>query len=296
MREIRKLFPYCSQKKIGKKPCFYSKIALCNPCPNQIEKITDIRLKERLKNNYRKNIIQIIRVLNGDVNLVLRDLYRKLKKLSRQKDSYEEALVLRNQINRFESSIHNSLSDYEKKPSDPKYAIKQLLHLLNPFFPNFQKLRRIECYDISDLSKEFTAASMVVMTDGIIDKSEYKRFKIKNLQAKSDFEMLEEVLRRRFNNQFPKPDLIVVDGGKPQVRTVYKILIDLSNSIPVIGIAKHPDRLIVGTNIFPMIRPSLHNEGFNLVRIIRDESHRFAKKYHLHLRNVKLNPTLNKLL
>jgi excinuclease ABC subunit C len=135
--------------------------------------------------------------------------------------------------------------------------------------------------------KESTA-SMVVFTNGLSDKKEYKRFKIKNPQAESDFEMMDEVIRRRLKNNWPLPDLFVVDGGKPQVRTVLKVFHETNTTIPLIGIAKRPDRIIIGEGDLLSVRPQLDHPGFKLIQSLRDESHRFAKKYHVYLRNKKM--------
>ena len=130
---------------------------------------------------------------------------------------------------------------------------------------------------------------MVVFTDGVINKQEYRRFKIKNTEIQSDFDAMDEVFRRRFRQSWQSPDLIVVDGGRPQVKRVLEVLEDIQINIPLIGIAKHPDRLVVGVEGMPVIKPPVHNLGFNMIRAIRDESHRFAKKYHVLLRNKSLN-------
>ena len=78
---------------------------------------------------------------------------------------------------------------------------------------------------------------------------------------------------------------MVIDGGAPQVREIVYLIKSLKKDIPVIGIAKNPDRLVIGVNNFPVMKPSLFSKGFNLIRSIRDESHRFARKYHLFLRD-----------
>jgi excinuclease UvrABC nuclease subunit len=95
----------------------------------------------------------------------------------------------------------------------------------------------------------------------------------------------------------------VIDGGKPQVRAVKEVLnaeyLMLSNSkkldlstqnlafctVPIIGLAKNPDRIVVGVDGLPTIRPQRHNLGYRLLQHMRDEAHRFAKKYHTYLRN-----------
>ncbi len=129
---------------------------------------------------------------------------------------------------------------------------------------------------------------MVVMTRGMIDKSQYRKFKISKGQRKSDFHMLDEALRRRFRNSWTEPELIVVDGGKPQVRIAQRAAINAKKTIPIIGLAKNPDRIVIGSLDLPTLRLSRDNAALNTLSLLRDESHRFAKKYHLYLRSTKL--------
>ncbi len=282
LREIRKLVPFCTQAKLSNKPCFYSKIGLCNPCPNEI----DAGKGEELKKEYRRNIKTVIRILGGNINGVLRDFYKKLKLLSKEK-KYEEAITFRNKILRFEELLYSrSLpNDTGNQYNQSGKNLSSLLSLLQTYFPELTSLNRIECYDVSNFSGGNATASMVVLKDGLIQKPEYRHFKIKNKKLRSDLEMLNEILTRRFKNDWNLPNLIVVDGGKPQVRIALKILHSLQLKIPAVGIAKNPDRLIIGTDKLPTIRLLTTDRGFNIIRLIRDESHRFARKYHLFLRN-----------
>lgn len=291
LKEIRKIFPFCTQKQLSKKRCFYSKINLCRPCPNVIDQTKDPEEKTKLKREYRNNIRQIIKIFEGKTDIVLKNLYKELKLLTRE-ERYEEALALRNKVYRFEHLIHDrifSSGHISEEYNQSEVRTKNLLTILNHFFPNLEKLNRIECYDISNLSQKEATASMVVFTDGLSDKSQYRKFKIKDLKLQSDFDMLEEVIKRRFNHDWERPDLLVVDGGRPQVRRVSQVLRTLTIEIPLIGIAKHPDRFVINVDNFPIVRPPVHSLGFGMIRAIRDESHRFAKKYHLLLRNKKLN-------
>jgi excinuclease ABC subunit C len=99
--------------------------------------------------------------------------------------------------------------------------------------------------------------------------------------------MLEEVLTRRFHNKWTIPDLIVIDGGTPQLVSALKMFRKSKINIPLIGITKKPNRIIVGSYGFPNLKFKLNDPAFNLLILLRDESHRFAKKYHLQLRNSK---------
>lgn len=285
LKELRRIFPFCMQEKIGKRACFYSKIRLCDPCPSDIVKVDSEQRRNELKSIYLKNIKSIMKILNGNTKLILDDLYKELKKLAKEQ-RYEEAVVVRNKIMMFEGLLHRKLFspdaiiNYNRASESVQILIKYLRH----YFPDLNELRRIECFDVSNFNHKEATASLVVYSDGLIDRSQYRRFRIRNLLLKSDFEMMEEVLIRRFKRNWQKPDLLVVDGGKPQVRIAQQVFSKLNISIPLVGIAKHPDRLVIAVQDLPTVRPPIHNLGFSLIRAIRDESHRFAKKYHVLLR------------
>ncbi len=297
LKTVRKMFPFCTQKRMSKKPCFYSKISLCDPCPNYISSLNDKNLKKQLKKLYRHNIRKIKDILNGKIELALKDEYKLLKQLSKHK-RYEEALKLRNKIQHFEKMLYQTqfTSDIFDLPAGRRVhfnhsseSLSQLRQLLSKFYPSIKSLERIECYDVSNLYLQQATASMVVFSLGMPDKSQYRKFKIKNKKALSDFDMLEEVFLRRFKHNWNNPDLIIVDGGTPQVLKVKQVLLELKKPIPIMGIAKHPDRLIINLpKQLKTIRPSINDLGFNLIRAIRDESHRFARKYHLFLRDKRI--------
>lgn len=269
LREIRKIIPFCSQKKLSKKACFYSKIGLCHPCPNNIERAG----KEVLYRQYRSNIRKVISILKGKTNLVSIFLEKELKTAIKE-EKYEEGLRLRNKIYLFKNLI-----------SERSFADVDGLEIKE--YP--PALRRIECYDVSNLFGREATASMVVFTNGLPDKKEYKRFRIKTVKEISDTKMLSEVLKRRFTKKdWPLPDVIVIDGGKPQLRTAIKILNDFKINLPLLGLAKDPDRIVTINKGFKNLYFKENSPFFNLLKRIRDESHRFAKKYHLLLRKKKM--------
>jgi len=288
LKSIRRIFPYCSQKKITSQSCFYSKINLCNPCPNEINRITNYALRIKLRGIYKKNIKEIIKTLEGKTKLVLKDLSKGLNKLIKE-ERYEEALILRNKLNNFNYLINNrSFSHEEGQYNRSEKMINDLKNLLSKYI-DISDIHRIEAYDMSDLSQKQATGSMVVFIDGQSDKSQYKKFKIKDSKSISDTKRFEEVLVRRFKNNWEKPDLIIVDGGRPQVFTTKKILSGLKINIPFIGIAKNPDRLVIFKEKKLKTLRLLNNSlGFILIKLIRDESHRFARKYHLFLREGKM--------
>jgi len=282
---IRKIVPYCSQKKITSRACFYSKIDLCNPCPNKIYSTTDELEKKLLKKEYRNNIRKVVEILKGKTEKLFDSMNRELKEAIK-KENYEKGIELRNRLYTLEYlTKYRSFSRYSENDfNTSQSSLSKLENLLSLHFSVINDLKRIECYDISNLSQKQATGSMVVLTDGLIDKGQYRKFKIKNMSLQSDFDMLEEVVKRRFHNPWPHPSLIVIDGGRPQIRRVIKVLKALDINIPVMGIAKHPDRLILGLKKFLTLKLPTHDLALRLIQMIRDESHRFARKYHLLLR------------
>lgn len=283
INDIRKIIPFCTEKRLSKNPCFYSKIGLCSPCPNFIEK-QEKEIKDKLKKIYQNNIKKITLILKGKVKKILKSFYQQLKNLIK-KENYEEAIIIRNKIFRLEKLIGQSQFNFNQSLiKDNQKDLNLLIEELKKYFPEIKKLSRIECYDISNLGEDIQTASMVVMTNGEIDKKEYRKFKIKE-KITSDFQRINHVLLRRFNHSWSEPDLIIIDGGLPQVKIVLEVLKKIKKNIPVLGIAKNPDRLVIFKNNKKQViyYPQTHR-GFNLIRLLRDESHRFAKKYLFYLR------------
>ena len=151
---------------------------------------------------------------------------------------------------------------------------------------------RIECFDISTIHGKFTVASMVVFTNGHADKSQYRRFKIRaELEEANDFVSMSEVLGRRYapermaDERFgSRPDLLVVDGGKPQLTAAMNQLEALGLDIPVCGLAKADEEVFVPWDDTPVVLPT-GSASLYLIKQVRDESHRFAITFHRELRD-----------
>lgn len=151
---------------------------------------------------------------------------------------------------------------------------------------------RIECFDISTLHGNFTVASMVVFTNGKADKSQYRRFKIRaELDEANDFVSMTEVLGRRYSPECmaderfgSRPDLLVVDGGKPQLTAAINQLNELGLDIPVCGLAKSDEEVFVPWDDTPIVLPT-GSASLYLIKQVRDESHRFAITFHRELRD-----------
>ncbi len=164
-----------------------------------------------------------------------------------------------------------------------------------PEFP-----RRIECYDISNFQGYESVGSQVVYFDGQPSKEDYRKYKIKTVQGPNDFESMKEVLSRRFaHKELPDPQLIVVDGGKGQLKMACEALADVGRSdIPVVGIAKSRtessfEKADVAATQERFYLPGRQNpvifrentEAFRILVSLRDEAHRFAIEFHRKLRD-----------
>ncbi|WP_221361175.1 excinuclease ABC subunit UvrC [Streptomyces beigongshangae] len=165
---------------------------------------------------------------------------------------------------------------------------------------------RIECYDISHLQGDDVVASMVVFEDGLSRKSEYRRFQIKGFEGQDDVRSMHEVITRRFRRYLgekektgewadgeaalteedgrPKrfaypPQLVVVDGGRPQVAAAQRALDELGiDDIAVCGLAKRLEEVWLPGDDDPVVLPRT-SEGLYLLQRVRDEAHRFAITY-----------------
>jgi len=162
---------------------------------------------------------------------------------------------------------------------------------------------RIECYDMSHLQGTDYVGSMVVLEDAVPRKSEYRRFKIRDVGGNDDFAAMEEVLYRRFRNLLAEreapgeapgkfaypPQLVVVDGGKGQLGVAVRVLetLGLSDEIPVAALAKQFEEVFVPGRSTPIELPR-GSEALYLLQRIRDESHRFAVNYHRVLRKKRM--------
>jgi excinuclease ABC subunit C len=167
-------------------------------------------------------------------------------------------------------------------------ALKELqerLHL--PRLPN-----RVECYDISNIRGTSAVGSMVVFENGRPKPSYYRRFKIKTVEGIDDYAMMQEVLKRRFkrvkvedaSSWAVMPDLVLIDGGRGHLTSVQEVMQELEvDSIPLAAIAKENEEIFLPDAVEPLVLPR-DSQALYLLQRIRDEAHRFALSYHLHVR------------
>ncbi len=153
--------------------------------------------------------------------------------------------------------------------------------------------RRIECYDISHISGTNKVASMVVFVNGIAEKKEYRKFKIKTVEGNDDFASLKETLSRRLQRYKDqngesfkeKPDLLVIDGGKGQLSSCYEILrsFNLEKEIDIISLAKKLEEVYTVHSNLPIVL-KYGSAELKLLQRVRDEAHRFAITFHRQIR------------
>lgn len=170
--------------------------------------------------------------------------------------------------------------------------------------------KRIECYDISNISGKHAVGSMVVLQDGEPDKSSYRRFRIKTVFESDDYAMMYEVLSRRFAHNENLPDLVVVDGGKGQLNVALSVFKDLKVKLDVVGLAKEERTIISSSGVIqkkdrksedrvylPRRKDAIYlsawPQALRMLKLVRDEAHRFALSYH-HL--LKQNDDLRSIL
>lgn len=151
---------------------------------------------------------------------------------------------------------------------------------------------RIECYDISTLHGTHSVGSMVTFVNGKPQKDGYRRFKVRlGFDEANDVAMMREVLMRRFgpgradDARFGElPNLIIIDGGKPQLNAALSALDEVGVAIPIAGIAKREEELWLPWSNQPVVLPT-GSESLHLIKQVRDEAHRFAIEYHRLLRS-----------
>jgi len=267
---IRRNFAYRSCRNLPKKSCIYYRINLCPaPC------VGNIGAKE-----YRRVIDNIILILEGRNDLLI----RKLTKLMQDDVSamdFEAAASRRDQIIVLsEMSAAQGSSNRRSELEDLKCRL------------GLDSLPvRIEGFDISNLSGSHAVGSMVSFLKGNPDKNNYRRFRIKSFKGIDDYRMLAEVVARRYSRiireKMALPDLLFIDGGKAHLLTVAGVLKELNIFIPLVSLAKEKENIYSSQKLsgisFPKDSPAM-----NLIRLIRDEAHRFALSYHRLLRQKAL--------
>jgi len=270
LKVMRKIFGFRSCETMPKRPCLYYRLKLCpGPCADKISAV-----------KYR-GIIKNIRLFLDSKYAELIDKFSFEMKEASQAHRFEEAAMIRDRINAL-SAIGRTKPHFSS--ADQTQDLKNLLGL--------KKMPlRIEGFDISNISGKEATGSMVSFYKGAPDKANYRRFRIKTVNAIDDYAMIREVVKRRYSRLAREgllmPDLILIDGGRQHLFACEKELNKLGLDLPVMSIEKQGEKLYIKGRAGP-IKTSNDTAALNLIRRVRDEAHRFARKYHHYLHKKKI--------
>ncbi len=287
LRAVRPAFRWCDQAgrdtHTAGRPCFYYHLRLCSGACVGGDTVR----------SYRARMRRLGKFLRGQSEDVQKQLQKQIRDAARDQ-RFEEAQTYKEEL---EAINHLLQPTYHLKPDlqlvlssqrGTEAALKQLTNVLSPYLPTVaaSKLRRVEAYDVSNFSGKYASVSMVVLTHGSPDPKNYRLFNIRRKDTPDDYAMMAEALERRQRHpEWGVPDLVVIDGGRGQVSAVKNVW---NWPVPVIGLAKRPDRLVIPTEDgeYTFLPVDTLQDGGKLLQQARDEAHRFAKKQvHRRLKN-----------
>jgi excinuclease ABC subunit C len=247
LRYLRRAFPYSTHESMPKRVCLQYHLGLCPGVEEQKISSTD----------YKVTLRKLVRYLKGERKSLARDIETEMKAAAAHKD-FELAVKKRNQLHDLKELQRQVLfSDREFLDISKDHALVGLRELLQlakiPY--------RIEGYDISHMSGTNNVASMVVATNGLADKAEYRKFKMQ-IPGNNDFAHMHEVISRRFSGkhaEWSTPDLLLIDGGKGQLQSALKALAEKGVSVPAVGLAKRFEEIIVAKD--SVVAPLVFHTG-----------------------------------
>lgn len=293
LKLLRRVFPYATRQIVGqKRASLHYHLGLD---PGLEEGRTSLE-------DYRANLRKLIAVIEGKRRKIERDLERDMQRAAKASD-YELAATLRNQLFALRGlSQQVVFSDKEFMDISKDHALNELVNVLS--LPNYPF--RLEGYDISHMQGTDVVASMVVFTNGVSNKSEYRKFKTK-VNQNNDFYNINETLKRRLSEKnikaWGKPNLVLIDGGKGQLDAAIAARNEQGcHQLPFIGLAKREEQIVImkdHSNVtldetvlrklggfatesdeFILVNLPHSTNVVKLLQRIRDESHRFAVSYH----------------
>lgn len=254
---VRRIFPFKHYSSRTIRPCL-----TCQMTPYPMVCTGELPLPE-----YRAILRQLRLFLKGKKRQVIRLLERQMKQAAKD-ENFAQAAKFRDRILALRHIEDIALLSRKINFSGTLTESEGLIP------------HRVEAYDISNIAGQYAVGSMVVFTDGEVNKSQYRKFRIRTVAGPNDTDMLREVLQRRLlHHEWPFPDMILVDGGKGQVTIAVKMLRSYELNIPVIGFAKGPSRK--GEKL--IFSQALAGYSLDLLRALRDEAHRFAQNYYRQL-------------
>ncbi len=279
------------------KHCMYANLKFCTaPCIGNVT-----------REQYLAQVTAACDFMGGQCETLVAQLEEDMRKASAKLD-FEEAAELRDTLEDLKRTTEKS-AKFSRLPYtlplavDPQRDLSELAAVLGLSGPP----KRIEGFDISNISGTFVVASLVAFKDGRPDRSNYRRFKMKSVDGQNDFASMAETIRRRYtrvlreareeeaagtSNARGLPDLILIDGGRPQLVAAAAELERLGLSrIPMIGLAKEFEEIHRLDRAEPL-RLKTDSEALKLLQRIRDESHRFANNFNAQLRLKKISESI----
>ncbi len=254
LKIIRKIFPFRDKcaPRVGK-PCFDRQIGLCpGVCTGEIS-----------KEEYGKIVSNIKLFLSGKKKAIIRNLTKEMK-FRAKRHEFEKANAIKKTIFSLKhiqdvSLIKNAVSSYSLLSEE-----------------------RIEGYDIAHISGKWIVGVMTVVKNGVAEKANYRKFKIRGTGGGDTGALAEVLIRRLKHKEWGMPSIVVMDGGVAQKNVAEKIIKDSGFNIPVVSVVKderHKPKNILGNK-------KLIDKHKNDILLVNSEAHRFALKYHRLLRNV----------
>jgi len=285
IKALRRIFPYCEyygarlkQHVLKGRGCLYWHIGLCPGTCISVENFA----------KQQKNMRELKNFMEKGYTKTIEEMQLQMKKLSDEM-RFEEALEIRRQLDKIFVLDTTEImpEQYVQNPNLVEDLYLKRRQDLQEIFGLSELPNRVECYDISNIMGDWATGSMVVSEGGKLEKSQYRKFRIKYTKGITDFGMMTEVMKRRVKRDWNKPDILLIDGGKGQVSVVLQAIEGTDfESIPVVGIFKPNDFFLRRINgKWKVIKPLKSNGGYQHLRELRDEAHRFAKGYHKYLRN-----------
>ena len=279
LRILRRIFPYYDRPYTGKKTL-----------NTDLGLTPVIEIGKMAPEDYKKSLRRLISYLEGNRAALIKSLEKTMKEEAKA-GNFEEAARIRDQLFGLKGLKKKIVfSDKEFLDISSDHALVQLQVLLGLKRPP----KRIEGYDISHIHGTDVVGSMVVFVNGASDRAEYRKFKL-HRQKNDDLANLREILVRRLKHQeWPYPDLIVLDGGKLQLEAVKDVIPD---NIPIIGRDKSGDhtknaevKIVIPEKDGQYRTVHLKSDDHisRLIARIDEEAHRFAITYHRLLRNKKM--------
>lgn len=244
--------------------------------------------------DYRKRVNELLELLNGKIEPAVCELRKKMEHASKMLN-FESAAKYRDIISNLEETFGKGNRNFRfadiKVPSgiESVKALQEALGLAKSPI-------RIEAFDISNISGVFAVGSMVSFLNGLPDKKNYRRFKIKTVEGLDDFAMINEIVTRRYRRILEEkkdmPDLILIDGGKGQLSSALSALSAIgAPPVSVIGLAKRNEEVFLPATSEPLLIPK-ESPALRLLQYIRDEAHRFAIAYHRELRDKRIQESI----